>query len=70
MYRHLVLEDANSSHLGELDFEREIQRDECVAYGASVYRVRSMRILGPSSNNRRELRVAETNDAEYVARLA
>jgi len=69
VYTHRVIEDASGNYLGDLAFEREIQPDECVAYGASVYRVRSMRIDGAAADNRRVIRMVETTDTVYVASL-
>lgn len=69
MFTHQVIEETNKRHLGDLKFEREIQKDECIFHDGTVYRVRWMGIVGPAADCRRVLRVSETNDTCYVARL-
>jgi hypothetical protein len=69
MFTHQVIEETSNRRLGELEFAREIQKDECVFHDGTVYRVRWMRIVAPASACRRELRAYETNDTCYLARL-
>jgi hypothetical protein len=69
MVTHQVIEETSRGHLGDLEFEREIQKDECIFHNGTVYRVRWMGIVGPTAERRRVLRVYETNDTCYVARL-
>jgi len=69
MFTHQVVEETSGDRLGSLEFEREIQKDECIFHDGTVYQVRWMGILGAAVENRRVLRVSETNDTYYVARL-
>lgn len=69
MYRYRVFDDDNHKLLGTFEFNRELAIDECVAKGGTVYRIRSIRHLGASAENKRELHVAETVDTTYVASL-
>lgn len=68
IFTHRVIEETSRRHLGDLEFEREIQKDECIFHDGTVYHVRWVGIVGPAER-RRELRVYETNDICYVARL-
>jgi hypothetical protein len=66
----VVLEDETEHrHLGDLTSDCEIQKDDCIAHGPSVYRVRSMQFIGSATDNCRRLCVSETLDTYYVARL-
>jgi len=65
-----VFEEPSHRHLGDLEFDREIQKDECIAHDASVYRVQWVRMVGPATDNRRDLHVFETIDTAYIARIA
>ncbi len=69
MFTHQVIEETSNRHLGELEFAREIQKDECIEHDAAVYRVRWMGIVGAAVDRRRVLRVYETNDTCFVARV-
>ncbi len=68
-FMHQVIEETSGRCLGNLEFEREIQKDECLFHDGAVYRVRWMGILGPAVEHRRVLRVYETCDGCFVARL-
>ncbi len=68
-YEVVVEETTNYRQLGEFKLDCEIQKDDCVAHGARVYRVRSIQFIGPATDNCRRLCVSETLDTYYVARL-
>jgi hypothetical protein len=67
MYTYRVVDEAGTV-LGTQEFD-ELNIGECIANDADVYVIRSLRIIGPAADNRRELRVTKTVDTVYVARL-
>jgi len=67
MYTYRVVDETGTA-LGTLEFD-ELSVGECVAHDADVYRIKSVRIIGAATDNRRELRVAKTVDGVYTARL-
>jgi hypothetical protein len=68
-YQVVFEDETNSRHLGDLESDCEIQKDDCIAHGASVCRVRAIQFIGPATDNCRRLCVSETIDTDYVARL-
>jgi hypothetical protein len=61
IYRHRVFEADGGDHIGYIDFERELRTGERYMYpDGRLFRILSMRTIGPTGNCLRKLEVTET----------